>query len=957
MRIRRFRSSLLTALALWAGSTSGVVGCDRDGTTTPPEAAPPSAGAARPGGTAPLGDTTAAYAGHDDAGALQSTAPRERPAAAPVDGRDAALKAVTHGNPEGARDFLTAFVTANPGDVQARHSLARAHLLLGDTRAARATLSKAKSDDILATRLRAESLAREGKLAEATKALTAAAKKHPDAMALRGDLITLLVAQGKRDEPATQSMMDGLYDDYEADRAKTPADLFAVAQAALGRGTKGALHDANMVFGEAEELAGSDDPDGWDLEAIVLRRAHMFREKYAAEDALQTYALVLEGRDPWHPDALAGSARVHADNLAFAVASRLATEALLVDDSHPDAHAVLARVALIEGRRDEAEQRINEQVLARNPVHTTGLAVLGALALVRGEQAAYEGLRDRALKANPKNGGFYKELADVLGFLHMYPETETILVDGATRAPKDPAVLAARGLNLLRLGDEPKARELLERAWSRDPFNERTRNTLDLYDERIDKLYGERAVGDLVLRLPNEDRDLIEPVLVESTRTSRDALDAAYHIKAGALRLEFFSDPEDFSIRTVGVPSLGAVAVCFGPVITFIGPYAGRFNIDNVVRHELGHVYAIRISKGRVPRWFTEGLSEWESELADPAFARESAQLLTSARRAGKLRRLSELELAFIRAESPQMMEVAYATAAYAIRYLGTTYGRDKLIAMLEGYAKGDHTEALMERHLGKPLTDVEREFEAWFFTQLDAVFTGWQPRSDPSKPGDERDALFGRALQALDAGDQASATSALEELIARDGDGYAPRMMLAKLAGPRTPSATIIGHLEAARGFNKEAVEPLVRLADLARKEDRPDDEKRHLLDALAIDGDAFEPAARLLMLGAVTADGSASKTALHRARGIAPLHPLALAGQALARKGKDPKRAKALVDAAVARLEGAEGPADTFVVVALAADAVGNAAAAKAMAKKAVSLGGLPKAALQRIEVLAQG
>lgn len=957
MRSRRFRSSLLTALALWAGSTSGVVGCDRDGATTPPQTDPSPAGTERPSASRPRGDTAAAYAGHDDAGALQSTQPRERPAPTPVDGRDAALEAVTHGNPEGARDFLVGFVKDNPADGSARHALARAHLLLGETAEARASLSRAKADDILAVRLRAESLARDGQLNEAAKLLASAVAKQPGAMPLRGDLITLRVAQGKRGEPATQALMDGLYDDYEADRAKTAADLFAVAQAALGRGTKGALHDANMVFGEAEEIAATDDPNGWDLEAIVLRRADMFREKYAAEDALQTYALVLEGRDPWHPDALAGSARVHADNLAFAVASRLATEALLVDDSHPDAHAVLARVALIEGRREEAERRIKEQVLARNPVHTTGLAVLGALALVRGQQDAYEALRDRALNANPKNGGFYKELADVLGFLHMYPETETVLIDGAKRAPKDAAVLAARGLNLLRLGDEPKARELLELAWSRDPFNERTRNTLDLYDERIDKLYGERSVGDLVLRLPNEDRDLIEPVLVESTRTSRDALDAAYHVKAGALRLEFFSDPQDFSIRTVGVPSLGAVAVCFGPVITFIGPYAGRFNIDNVVRHELGHVYAIRLSKGRVPRWFTEGLSEWESEQADPAFARESAALLTSARRAGKLRRLSELELAFIRAESPQMMEVAYATAAYAVRYLGTTYGRDKLIAMLKGYAEGAHTEALMKAHLGKPLAEVEREFEAWFFDELDAVFTGWQPRSDMSKPGDERDALFGRALQALESGDQAAATSALEELIGRDGDGYAPRMMLAKIASPSTPSATTIGHLQAARGFNKEAVEPLVRLADLARSEDRPDDEKQHLLDALAIDGDAFEPAARLLMLGTVTADGKASKAALRRARGIAPLHPLALAGQALTKAKKDRARANVLVDAAVARLEGAEGPADTFVVVALAADAVGKTAEAKAMAKKAVSLGGLPKAALTRIEVLAQG
>ncbi len=145
--------------------------------------------------------------------------------------------------------------------------------------------------------------------------------------------------------------------------------------------------------------------------------------------------------------------------------------------------------------------------------------------------------------------------------------------------------------------------------------------------------------------------------------------------------------------------------------------------------------------------------------------------------------------------------------------------------------------------------------------------------------------------------------------------------------------------------------------LANLARKEDRPDDEKRHLRDALAIDGDAFEPAGRLLMLGVVTADRSSTALALRRARAIAPLHPIALAGQALALKtqGKT-SRAKTLAQAAAKRLEGAEGPADTFVAVAIAAADTGDPAVAKLMAKRALEIGGLPKAAKTRIETLAQ-
>ncbi len=109
--------------------------------------------------------------------------------------------------------------------------------------------------------------------------------------------------------------------------------------------------------------------------------------------------------------------------------------------------------------------------------------------------------------------------------------------------------------------------------------------------------------------------------------------------------------------------------------------------------------------------------------------------------------------------------------------------------------------------------------------------------------------------------------------------------------------------------------------------------------------------------MLGVVTADHTATKLALRRARAIAPLHPIALAGQALALKTKgNTKRAKVLAQAAAKRLEGAEGPADTFVAVALASADTGDAATAKVMAKRALEIGGLPKAAKTRIETLAQ-
>ncbi len=915
--------------------------------------APPKPPAATPDHAASTETTDHSAAFAASSPQLSGEAPRQRPAPEAVGSLDDALAAVQGANPQGARDFLVTWVAAHADDEKAHLALARAHERLGAfDKAIEALQAKATKPDSPGTIVRrAQLLMRTGRAAEARAQLDKAAAAHPDSLPVRGTLLWVMASTGHGDTSEGKAMMDSLYDAYEAGQAKTADDLLAVARAAITRGTTGAFKDANMVLGDAEAQAPIADGT-WIAEQILLTRADMFRDKYASDDAIETYRLLLE-RDPWHADALAGSARVYVDALRFADASRVATEALQVAPEHPDAHATLARIAIIEGRRDEATTRVKDHTLAVNPVHSDGLAVTAALGMMEADTAAYDDAKRRAMTHDHRGTAFFRDLADILGFLHLYPEADAALAEAVALAPKDPALLSAQGLNLLRLGEEDRGRAALTAAWKRDKFNERTHYTLQLYEETIDKHYSERKVGELTVRLPKEDRDFVEPGLVASVATSRDELDAAYGIEAGAMRLEFYADTEAFSIRTVGVPSLGALAVCFGPVITFVGPYAGAYNIDMVIRHELSHTYAIRLSGGRVPRWFTEGLSEWESELEDPAYARESAELLSAARREGRLRRLSELELAFIRAESSAMMEVAYATSAYAMRYLGTTYGREKIVAILAGYKSGADTASLFQKHFGKSLPTIEKEFERWFFAELDAKVTGWEPA--PEGKGDARDALFGKAMAAASAGDKAEAEATLNKLIADGGDGYLPRLTLARLVLDGNKPASAKPHLNAARKFHSEAIDPLVMLANLARDEANPSDEMGLLDEALTIDGDSLEPAARLLMLGLVTRSQPHVDKATKRVRAIAPLHPISLGAEALrlASTGKpaDKKKAQAFFDRAGQNLSLDAGPGDTFVVLALAAKALGDEERFEALAAAARKDDRVPKVARDRL------
>ena len=62
-----------------------------------------------------------------------------------------------------------------------------------------------------------------------------------------------------------------------------------------------------------------------------------------------------------------------------------------------------------------------------------------------------------------------------------------------------------------------------------------------------------------------------------------------------------------------------------------MSPRAEPFNWGNVLWHELAHVFAIQLSKNHVPRWFTEGLSEYETIIRRPEWQREDDPALYAA--------------------------------------------------------------------------------------------------------------------------------------------------------------------------------------------------------------------------------------------------------------------------------------------------------------------------------------
>ena len=161
----------------------------------------------------------------------------------------------------------------------------------------------------------------------------------------------------------------------------------------------------------------------------------------------------------------------------------------------------------------------------------------------------------------------------------------------------------------MRLGEEDEARKQLELCYNNGYHERRRVNSLTLLDSY--KNYVTYKTATTILRLHKKEAGLLRSVFPERTgarasRPTRRNTDQADR----PVQVEVYPDHEDFAVRTMGMPGLGALGVTFGYVVAMDSPSGrkpGSFHWASTMWHELSHVYVLTATKHRVPRWFTEG--------------------------------------------------------------------------------------------------------------------------------------------------------------------------------------------------------------------------------------------------------------------------------------------------------------------------------------------------------------
>jgi tetratricopeptide (TPR) repeat protein len=595
----------------------------------------------------------------------------------------------------------------------ARVLLARAQITTGDHAGAEATvapLAQGKDARAIEAHLVLDQLRRiTGRTRDARADLEQLHKDHPDDRAVRTALGEVRHALG--DVVGAKALFDETIKESDANQLDLddPAQTYQLAIAAYHTSE---YQLANGAFRETLKLRPQMTEAG-------VAWADLFLEKYAAQLAEQTLEEVFKV-NPNNPEAHAAMAEVISETRADLAAVRHHLDAALaVNPKNARALKVRALLEIDRNQPDTANQTL-DGVLAVNKDDVEAIALKATIAWLRDDTRAYDAEVQRALAIDPAYAQLYRIVARSASRKHRNVEAIELEKRAVALKPDFYAAMAEVGLGYLRLGLEKEGLEWLDRSWAGDQYNVRTFNTRTLFKDTIPKEYTFGTSKDFRIRYHNDEKAVlaryVEPTM---ERAFADMVKRYGFTPKTPVTIELYAERNDYGIRTFGLPDVGDVlGVTFGQVVTAMSPANGDINWGMVLWHELGHVFALQLSNSRVPRWFTEGLSEYETLIARPDWRRENDADLYGAVANGTLVSIGDLNSEFMQPDTAAVV-VAYYQSAVTIEYLTATYGFPRIVEALKLYGKGRETPDVLAAVTGKTIAQLDVDFRKYLDIRL----------------------------------------------------------------------------------------------------------------------------------------------------------------------------------------------------------------------------------------------
>ncbi|MFN0246768.1 MAG: tetratricopeptide repeat protein [Kofleriaceae bacterium] len=745
-----------------------------------------------------------------------------------------------------AGDYKTAIseLAKNTGKDRppAQILLARAKMATGDYAGAeQALVPMSTGKDAIGAEARivlAELRQQVGKLDLSKKDLEQLYKDRPDDRAVRTALGRARYASG--DHTGAKALFDITI--KESDENKLDLDdPDQLTQLAIAARYTANFQLSNQAFREALSIRPSSTDTG-------VEWADLFLQKYAAQLAEQTLEEVFKV-NPNHPDAHAAMAEVIVETRYDLAAVRHHVDAALAQNPK-NTRALKVRAGIAIDRNEWAEAtKVLDGVLAQNAQDVEAIAMKATIAWLRDDTKTYDAERKRAFAHNPLYAELYRIVARSAVREHRYVEAIELEKEAVKLRPTFFEAMAGAGLGYLRLGMEKEGLEWIDKSWAGDQYNVRAFNTRTLFKETIPKDYSIATTKHFRIRYNNEERPVLSRYLEPTLeRAFADMVKRYGFTPSIPTTLELYADRTDYAIRTVGLPDLGALGVCFGRVVTAMSPATGDINWGMVLWHELGHVFAIQLSKSRVPRWFTEGLSEYETLIASPSWRRENDADLYGAVVNGTLPSIAALNAEFMQPDANAVV-VAYYQSAVTIEFLVQRYGFPKIVEALKLFGTGKESPEVLQIITGKTIPQLDTEFRAFLDVRL-AAYKGTFKL--PTRGFDDVTKLE-IAADAAPKDGKARAHVALGHFYAGDADKAAQQAQAALVLDAKQPIARYI-------------------LAEVALHKNDPDRAKAMIGNLIADGIDNYDLRTRLAQIGQNDKDDAEVEKQLCAAKKLDP-------------------------------------------------------------------------------------
>ncbi len=584
--------------------------------------------------------------------------------------------------------------------------------------------------------LAGEALATTGKYKEAITAFEKALKIDKKYLRAQVDIAEVLIETGEKKradkylEEATDQALES--DEHPAD------DLVSIARACI---LVNEYPDANNYFSMANAT-------NMKYTELYVPWAYMYLEKYNYPDAKRTFGELLR-MNPRHADALVGMAygllcTQSLGNRRFEQAKKTAEKALETNPKSFNARMLIGYVYFVEENHKDAVKTL-EKALKINPNSTDALALIAAVYYFEGNTGKFNEMKGRAFKVNKKNARFYDGLSGIVDQRYLYKEAREFALKALEIDNESWSSYYHAGINIARTGDIKKARPYLEKSFEHDPFNVRCHNTLKIFDvlEKDFKEYkfdiptGPLGNESFILRLNKDYADVFYPLYKEELERVIPELSKKYgYLPKGPYYCEVFDKQDYFAGRTIGLPDMPALGVCFGTFVVLDSPIAMRFREvwAATLRHEFAHTITLCKTNFRIPRWFTEGISVHEEKCGRPEWNREYELQFFTALKQGKALSVKEINRGFHRPKDFGEVILVYYESHLMIEFMLEKWGQKAINKLLEGYRDLKDT----KQNFNDVLDVTLEEFDKQFFAYCEKLFGKYRIKA-PLTRGDVR--------------------------------------------------------------------------------------------------------------------------------------------------------------------------------------------------------------------------